>query len=54
MESRQTEGEVCAACGIEIDPGLEQVTLLNSRLYCAWCWCNDCCRVTRDAAEEKN
>lgn len=45
----------CAACGIAIDPATEQVMVQGNLVFCAWCWSNDCCRVSRDAAEqEKN
>lgn len=43
----------CEGCGIEIDPDVEQMVVEDDQLFCIWCWSNDCCRVSRDAAEAK-
>lgn len=43
----------CAGCGIEIDPEVDQLVEVEEQSFCIWCWSNDCCRVSRDAAEEK-
>lgn len=43
----------CAGCGIEIDPDLDQMVVADEQSFCIWCWSNDCCRVSRDAAESK-
>ena len=43
----------CAGCGIEIDLELDQVVVADQQSFCIWCWSNDCCRVSRDAAEAK-
>jgi len=43
----------CSACGIELESEEKQYILMGKYRFCLWCWSNDCCRVSRDAAEEQ-
>jgi len=52
-EKNLPENTCCHGCGIELSPTSEPTYLLNDKLFCAWCWCNDCCRVSRDVAEDE-
>ena len=47
----EKEAVSCSACGVEINPELDQVMYMDETIFCSWCWSNDCCRASRDAAE---
>lgn len=40
----------CAACGIGLDGQGDEAIVQDGLQFCLWCWSNDCCRITRDAA----
>ncbi|WP_028583828.1 hypothetical protein [Desulfogranum mediterraneum] len=40
----------CSGCGIELEPLAEELIWEDDQPFCSWCWSNDCCRVSREAA----
>ncbi len=48
MQSQKVD--VCDACGVEIDRSDVGLFTIGRQMFCSWCWCNDCCRISRDAA----
>ncbi len=48
---QSSAGVHCTACGIEIECA-DQSVKMDKEVFCLWCWSNDCCRVSREAAEK--
>lgn len=51
MEKDEPEILNCSGCNLEIDRMVEGVMTFGALHFCLWCWTNDCCRVSGDAAE---
>ncbi|WP_028582747.1 hypothetical protein [Desulfogranum japonicum] len=56
METEKVQpekNEYCAACGMEMDLSEAGLYIIGEEMFCSWCWSNDCCRISRDAAERE-